>query len=144
MRANEDAEFYKLPAHLLSYHDSGGWFPRDHCSASLFCFESFRHPSLQAFGLIALAFSAVVLALISRAYTVRLQDRIIRLEMRLRLERLGKAIEFERLTTPQLVALRFASDAELRDLVDRTLTENLALDQIKSSIDDWQPDFYRT
>jgi hypothetical protein len=55
----------------------------------LFSFEGFRHPSLQVFGLIAIAFSAMVLALISRAYTVRLQDRIIRLEMRLRLERLG-------------------------------------------------------
>jgi hypothetical protein len=109
----------------------------------LFGFEAFRHPSPQAFGLIALAFSAIVLALISRAYTVRLQDRIIRL-MRLRLERLGKAFEFTRLTTRQLVALRFASDAELRDLVDRTLTENLALDQIKRSINDWQPDFHRT
>jgi hypothetical protein len=42
------------------------------------------------------------------------------------------------------VALRFASDAELRDLVDRALTENLALDQIKRSINDWQPDFHRT
>jgi hypothetical protein len=110
----------------------------------LFGFEAFRHPSLQAFGLIALAFSAIVLALISRAYTVRLQDRIIRLEMRLRLERLGKASEFTRLTTPQLVALRFASDAELRDLVDRTLSQNLALDQIKRAINDWQPDFHRT
>lgn len=39
----------------------------------LFGFEAFRHPSPQAFGLIALAFSAIVLALISRAYTVRLQ-----------------------------------------------------------------------
>ena len=110
----------------------------------LFGFEAFRHPSPQVFGLIALAFSAIVLALISRAYTVRLQDRIIRLEMRLRLERLGKAFEFTRLTTPQLVALRFASDAELPDLVDRALTENLALDQIKRSINDWQPDFHRT
>ena len=110
----------------------------------LFGFEAFRRPSAQAFGLIALAFSAIVLALISRAYTVRLQDRIIRLEMRHRLERLGKALEFARLTTPQLVALRFASDAELRDLVDRALTENLTLDQIKRSINDWQPDFHRT
>lgn len=41
----------------------------------LFGFGAFRHPSPQAFGLIALAFSAIVLALISRAYTVRLQDR---------------------------------------------------------------------
>jgi hypothetical protein len=110
----------------------------------LFSFEAFRHPSPQAFGLVALAFSTIVLAGISRAYTVRLQDRIVRLEMRLRLERLGKASEFTRLTTPQLVALRFASDAELPELVDRSLTENLGLDQIKRAVKDWQPDFHRT
>jgi hypothetical protein len=110
----------------------------------LFAFEAFRHPSPQAFGLIALAFSSIVLALISRAYTVRLQDRIIRLEMRLRLQSLGKSSNFTHLTTPQLVALRFASDAELPDLLNRTLTENLPHDQIKRSIKDWQPDFHRT
>lgn len=110
----------------------------------LFGLEAFRHPSLQAFGLVALAFSAIVLALISRAYTVRLQDRIIRLEMRLRLERIGRAVEFTRLTTAQLVGLRFASDAELPNLVDRALTENLGLDEIKRSISDWQPDLHRT
>jgi hypothetical protein len=110
----------------------------------LFVFEAFRHPSLEVFGLIALAFSAIVLALISRAYTVRLQDRIIRLEMRLRLERLGKGSEFTHFSTPQLVALRFASDAELPDLVDRALKEHLALHQIKRAVQDWQPDLHRT
>jgi hypothetical protein len=87
----------------------------------LFLFEGFRHPSLVVLGLIALAFSAIVLALISRAYTVRLQDRIICLEMRIRLERLGNGSAFTLLSTPQLVALRFASDAELPNLVDRVL-----------------------
>jgi hypothetical protein len=110
----------------------------------LFGLEAFRNPSLQAFGLIALAFSAIVLALISRAYTVRLQDRIIRLEMRLRLERLGKGQEFARLSTIQLVALRFASDSELPGLVDRALQENLGLKEIKRAVNDWQPDFHRT
>jgi hypothetical protein len=110
----------------------------------LFGFEAFRQPSVHVFGLIALAFSAIVLALISRAYTVRLQDRIIRLEMRLRLERLGKGPDYTRLSTAQLVALRFASDAELPALTDRTLTENLVLDQIKRAVHDWQPDFLRT
>ena len=110
----------------------------------LFSIEVFRHPSLQVFGLIAISFSAIVLALISRAYTVRLQDRIIRLEMRFRLERIGRADEFARLTTPQLVGLRFASDAELPDLLDRALREDLSLDQIKRNVEDWQPDFHRT
>ena len=72
------------------------------------------------------------------------RNRIIRLEMRLRLERLGKAREFAGLTTSQLVALRFASDAELPELVDRTLAENLTLNQIKGAIKDWEPDLYRT
>lgn len=110
----------------------------------LFGVNVFRHPSLLAFGLIALTLSAIVLAAISRLYTVRLQDRIVRLEMQLRLERLGKASAFASLSTPQLVALRFASDSELPSLVERSLKENLGLHQIKSSISDWQPDFHRT
>jgi len=110
----------------------------------LFALEAFRQPSVHMFGLVALAFSAIVLALISRAYTVRLQDRIIRLEMRLRLERVGKGPDYTRLSTPQLVALRFASDAELPALTDRALTENLVLDQIKRAVHDWQPDLHRT
>jgi len=110
----------------------------------LFAFEAFRKPSVHMFGLVALAFSAIVLALISRAYTVRLQDRIIRLEMRLRLERVGKGPDDTRLSTPQLVALRFASHAELPALTARALTENLVLDQIKRAVHDWQPDLHRT
>ena len=62
----------------------------------------------------------------------------------IRLERLGKGSEFTLLSTPQLVALRFASDAELPDLVDRAWKENLALVQIKRAVKDWQPDLHRT
>jgi hypothetical protein len=82
--------------------------------------------------------------LISRAYTTRLQDRIIRLEMHGRLARLGRDREFERLSTPQIVALRFASDTELAPLLDRTLAEQLTPDQIKRGITNWQPDLHRT
>ena len=104
----------------------------------------FRHPSLEGVALIALALAVFVLAGISRAYTVRLQDRIIRVEMCLRLERLGKGQEFSRLFTPQVVALRFASDAELPGLVDRALRDNLSLEQIKRAVTDGQPDHLRT
>lgn len=51
----------------------------------VFVLNAFRHPSLEGVGLIALALSVSVLAVISRTYTVRLQDRIIRVEMCLRL-----------------------------------------------------------
>jgi len=88
--------------------------------------------------------SVIVLALISRAYTVRLQDRIVRLEMQLRLGRLGREHDFRRLSTAQLAALRFASNAELPGLLDRSLAEDLTPDQIKRAVCDWQPDFYRT
>ena len=104
----------------------------------------FRQPSVLSFGLVLLSFAVFTLILISRTYTVRLQDRIIRLEMLGRLARLGRDGDLTRLSTRQLVALRFASDAELSALLDRTLAENLTSDQIKRAIVDWQPDLYRT
>ena len=104
----------------------------------------FRQPSVLSFGLVLLSFAVFTLVLISRTYTVRLQDRIIRLEMLGRLARLGRERDLPRLSTRQVVALRFASDAELPALLDRTLAENLTSDQIKRAIVDWQPDLYRT
>jgi len=104
----------------------------------------FRHPSLESVALVCLAFSVMVLAAISRAYTVRLQDRIIRLEMQLRLDRVGRGVAFPRLATRQLVALRFAPDAELPDLIDQTLASNFTPDQTKRAVKDWQADLHRT
>jgi hypothetical protein len=109
-----------------------------------FLVEMFRRPSLLALGLLAVAASAAVLTAISRIYIVRLQDRIIRLEMRLRLGRLGRDADFARLTHRQLVALRFAPDAELPALIDRALAERLDSKQIKQAIRDWHGDYYRT
>ena len=103
-----------------------------------------REPTIEHLALLSLNCSAIALVLISRAYTVRLQDRIIRLEMHGRLDRLGRAADFGRLSIKQLTALRFASDRELPALLDRTLTENLAPGQIKRAVTDWQPDLYRT
>ena len=103
-----------------------------------------RQPSIVAFGLLSLAAGVFTLVLISRAYTVRLQDRIIRLEMHGRLARLGRDHEFSKLSTRQITALRFASDAELPALCDRTVAENLTPDQIKRSVTNWQADLHRT
>lgn len=75
------------------------------------------------------------------------QDRTIRLEMHWRLERvLGTArrADVERLSVKQLVALRFASDAELPGLVDEILQGKLSdSDGIKRRIRDWQADWLR-
>ena len=109
-----------------------------------FIFEMLRWPSALTFGLLCLTVAVMLLVAISRVYIVRLQDRIIRLEMRVRLARLGQEAQYDRLSTQQLVALRFASDAELPALMQRALGENLTGRQIKESIRDWQPDRYRT
>ena len=104
----------------------------------------YRQPSVVAFGLLSMSLGVFTLVLISRAYTVRLQDRIIRLEMHGRLLRLGRDRDFSKLSTAQITALRFASDGELPALLDRTLAENLSSDQIKRGIVSWQPDLHRT
>ena len=100
-----------------------------------------------ALGSVLLAVAVLALVSISRAYTVRLQNRIIRLEMRLRLRDVLPASQhsqIQELSIPQLVALRFASDAELPALVDRAIRERLSRNDIKKAIKDWVPDWERT
>jgi hypothetical protein len=100
-----------------------------------------------ALGLAGLIGAVVVLLIISRAYTTALQDRIIKLEMRLRFAQLlapDRQGALVRLSKPQIVALRFASDEELPVLVERAERENLAPDQIKRAIKNWAPDWDRT
>ena len=98
-------------------------------------------------GALLLSLAVLSLVWISRTYTVRLQNRIIRLEMRLRLKEVlpaAQQAQIPQLTTPQLVALRFASDGELPVLVDRAIRERLSRKDIKKAIKDWVPDFERT
>ena len=100
-----------------------------------------------ALGSVLLALAVLALVSISRAYTVRLQNRIIRLEMRLRLRDVLPAsqhAQIQQLSTAQMVGLRFASDAELPALVDRAVRERLSRDDIKKSIREWVPDWERT
>ena len=79
-----------------------------------------------------------------RVFVLRVQDRVIRLEMRVRMARLGLEREFEQLEHRQLIALRFASDAEIGALARRAIGEKLAPDQIKRAIQHWQGEFFRT
>ncbi|HEX4322335.1 MAG TPA: DUF6526 family protein [Acidobacteriaceae bacterium] len=82
----------------------------------------------------------------TRIYPLKLQDRIIRLEERLRMdallpEPLRKRIP--ELTEDQLVGLRFASDEELASLVELTLDKQLNRKQIKERIQNWRADHFR-
>jgi hypothetical protein len=81
-----------------------------------------------------------------RTYSLKVQDRVIRLEETLRMERLLPAVLKERigdLSEGQIVALRFASDAELAGLVEKTLTDGWNGKEIKKNIANWRPDFFR-
>lgn len=79
-------------------------------------------------------------------YALTLQNRLIRLEMRLRYFQLtGKRLEkIEHLLTfRQLASLRFASDEELPALIERSLKEKLRSSEILKSIEKWNPDHLR-
>jgi uncharacterized protein DUF6526 len=79
-------------------------------------------------------------------YALILQNRLVRLEMRLRyFELAGKRFELieEQLGFSRIAALRFASDSEFLALVERTLKENLPADEIKRSIKQWKADHMR-
>jgi len=83
----------------------------------------------------------------ARVQTLTVQDRLIRLEMRLRLRDVlppALATRIDELGVRQLVGLRFASDAELPGLVERCLSGELTSHEaVKKEIKNWQPDWLR-
>ena len=93
------------------------------------------------------AFGIFLAAGAARGQTLKVQDRVIRLEMRLRLRELLPAALASRvgeLTPRQLVGLRFASDAELPSLVQRCLAGELRKDDdVKREVKQWQADWLR-
>jgi uncharacterized membrane protein YciS (DUF1049 family) len=86
-------------------------------------------------------------AILWRMFALRVQDRVIRLEMRLRMREILPAelqARIPEFTMGQLVALRFASDAELPGLAKRVLEEKIGESKsIKMLVKDWQADLAR-
>jgi hypothetical protein len=93
------------------------------------------------------AFAIALGVVFGRAFALKAQDRVIRLEMRLRLAGLlpeAQRARIPELTVGQMVALRFASDAELPQLVATVLKDNIRdKTAIKKMITHWQPDHVR-
>jgi hypothetical protein len=98
-------------------------------------------------GVVLLGLTLLPLIAISRWYIVRLQDRIIQLEMQVRCARVLPAGQDEllaQLSPKQIVALRFASDDELGDLLRRAVGEQMTPAAIKQAVRQWRPDYLRT
>jgi hypothetical protein len=95
--------------------------------------------------LLALALIAGFLS--ARRFALAVQDRVIRLEERLRYQRLLPADlqpRIEEFSVAQLVSLRFASDAELPALARKVLDEKMQERKaIKQLVKNWKPDYLR-
>ena len=96
---------------------------------------------------LVLAVALVLTAFASRTQPLKAQDRIIRLEERLRYAKLlppDLAAKASALPASQIIALRFAGDAELPSLLQRTLAGEFATTKdIKLAIKDWRGDYLR-
>ena len=105
------------------------------------------HPAADTTVAVIVAASLLLLALFARRFAVTVQDRVIRLEMRLRIRELcppDVAARVREFTPSQLVALRFAGDAELPALARKVLDDKITGSKaIKSMIKDWQADYFR-
>lgn len=92
------------------------------------------------------SFTLFLFAGLARTFALNVQDRVIRLEMQQRIERLlapELAARFGEFTMPQLIALRFAGDDELPVLCRQALDEKLEGKVIKQRVKNWRPDFAR-
>jgi hypothetical protein len=107
---------------------------------------SARSQLMLALWIVTLSVVLIIALFKTRIYSLKVQDRIIRLEERLRLDALlpePLRRRIPELTEDQLIGLRFASDDEIPSLVELTLDKNLNRKQIKERIQNWRPDHLR-
>ena len=105
-----------------------------------------RNPGLGSAWFVILALAAAVAAVKIRTYALKVQDRVIRLEERLRLSQLLAGPLRDRigdLTEAQLIALRFASDAEIPGLVEKALEGTMLPRELKQAVVNWRADDFR-
>jgi hypothetical protein len=91
--------------------------------------------------------AVIELGWISRVYTVKLQDRIIMLETKVRAAELlpsGADAQLAKLSAKQIAALRFAGDDEFGALLERAARENMTPKDIKAAVKNWRADLHRT
>lgn len=85
----------------------------------------------------------VFIGFYARTFALRAQDRTIKAQENFRSYLLtGKTLD-DRLKMRQIIGLRFASDEEFPKLVEKAINENMSEEEIKKSIVNWRPDYYR-
>jgi hypothetical protein len=109
-------------------------------------YDLVRNPSWMTGIHVLVIFWLFILVFKTRVYSLKVQDRLIRLEERLRLAAVLPPMlqpRISELSVDQLIGLRFASDAELPGLVEKTLGGNWSRKQIKEAVQNWKPDTWR-
>jgi len=108
--------------------------------------ESDVRDNIHSFLLVLFAVALLVMLFKERLYALKVQDRVIRLEERLRLMQIlpdPLRSRISELSEDQLCGLRFASDAEIPKLVERAIGEKLSRKQINQAVQNWRPDHWR-
>ena len=109
-------------------------------------FYAVHHFSFYSAWIVFLSIIVFVPFFIIRIYPLKVQDRVIRLEERLRLQALAPSewhTQIYRLSEDQLIGLRFAGDDEVVELAKQALEQNLSRKQIKERIKNWRADNWR-
>lgn len=143
------------PDSVQTYVSHARYFPPIHFFASPILainalwalVEFFKAPAVGTGRAALVALALAVLVVAARVMALRVQDRVIRLEETLRLERLlgaERRFDIEKLTLKQLIGLRFAPDPEVPHLVERIQGGELQTDDdVKRAIQHWRADFLR-
>ncbi len=105
-----------------------------------------RHPSIHSGWFVVLATAAAIAVVKTRSNALKVQDRVIRLEEKLRLASFLPESQrhlVDQLSENQYIGLRFASDQEVPALAARAVAERLSRADIKKAILVWRPDYWR-
>lgn len=144
-----------MPDQKQNFSNHTRWVPAFHfvafpilvLNAGWAIYRLFGGVSFEAILNLLVAIALLITLFVARVFALKAQDRVIRLEMRLRMRELlpadlqGRIQEF---TPAQMVGLRFAGDGELPTLARKVLDDSITdATPIKKLVTDWQGDYYR-